>query len=64
VGKYRVLLEQLSLKWEPVFGTKNCGKNKELEQLTEPSEVKTALEPLSLKCEAVFGTKNCGEIRI
>jgi len=25
------------------FSDKNCGKNKELERLTEPNEVKTAL---------------------
>jgi len=36
-------LEQFAVSMKR-FSDKNCGKNKELERLTEPSEVKTALE--------------------
>jgi len=44
------ILEQF-LKSVQRFSGKNCGKNKELEQLGEPSETKTALKQKLFKQE-------------
>gem|GEM_PF-472838 len=49
-------LEQLAVSVKR-FSNKNCGKNKKLERLTEPSEVKTALEHFQQKWTPVLRRK-------